>query len=55
MLAIRCEHCDQFSLIGYENEYGEHFCSKECYTFHCVDNHSEIDLNKIKPIENMPR
>lgn len=55
MLAIRCEHCDQFSFIGYENEYGEHFCSKECYTFHCIDHHSEIDLNKIKPIENMPR
>lgn len=50
MLAIRCTHCDQFSFSGFENEYGEQFCSKECYVFHCIDNHYDIDLEKIKPI-----
>ena len=40
MLAIKCKHCNQFSLIGYENEYGEQFCSKLCYAAHCIDNRS---------------
>lgn len=50
MLAIRCIHCDQFSFSGFENEFKEQFCSKECYALHCFDNHQEINLDKLIPI-----
>lgn len=53
MLAIRCKHCDQFSFIGYTNEYKEEFCSKECYTKYCFENNCEADLDKLVMIEEL--
>lgn len=47
MSTIRCKHCDQFLFSGFENEFGEQFCSIECYTLYCFDNHREINLDKL--------
>lgn len=51
MLAIRCIQCGQFSILGYENEFGEHFCSEDCYKWHCLDNGYLVSMDKFKPIE----
>lgn len=47
MSTLRCKHCDQFLFSGFENEFGEQFCSIECYTLYCFDNHREINLDKL--------
>lgn len=38
MLAYECKNCKQIHIWGCENEYDEHFCSKECYLKYCEKN-----------------
>lgn len=50
MLAYMCKHCGQFTILGYVNEFEEHFCTKECYEKFCENNHYAIHLDRLKEI-----
>lgn len=47
MLAYMCENCGQFTVWPVKNEYGEHFCSQECYEKYCEKNNYEPHIEKL--------
>ena len=53
MLAYMCKYCGQFTILGYENDYDEHFCSLECYKKYCNKNDYTYDPEDIRPIRNI--
>lgn len=38
VLAYCCKECGRFTILGYENEFDEHFCSLDCYKKYCENN-----------------
>lgn len=52
MLAYICENCGQFTLLGYENSYEEHFCSIDCYEKYCKNHGYEFQAEHIKKTKN---
>lgn len=52
MLAYICENCKRFTVMGYENGYGERFCSVICYKKYCEKNGYEYKREDIKEIKN---
>lgn len=52
MLAYMCKYCGQFTVLGYVNNYDEHFCSQECYEKYCNKNGYTYDPNDIKIVKN---
>ena len=51
MFAYDCKNCKQFTILGYVNELGEHFCSKECYKEYCEKNNYKPNLDKLIEIK----
>lgn len=51
MLVYKCEHCGQFTFLGYMNEVDEFFCSKKCYELYCAENSYEPDLEKLRSVD----
>lgn len=52
MLAYQCKKCGKFTVLGYENGYGEHFCSHYCYKKYCEENNYTYRLKDITQIKN---
>lgn len=48
MLAYVCKNCGQFTVLGYVNEFDEHFCNQDCYEKFCEKNHYAIHLDRLK-------
>lgn len=53
MLAYTCKHCKRITVLGYVNEYNEHFCNETCYRLYCATHGYEADINKLRPINNI--
>lgn len=52
MLAYDCENCKQITVLGYVNEFNEHFCDERCYLEYCEKNHFEPHLDKLQLVKN---
>jgi hypothetical protein len=52
LLAHMCKYCGQFTLLGYVNDYDEHFCSQECYEKYCNKNDYTYSPKDIRIIRN---
>lgn len=50
MIAYDCKQCGQFTVAGYENEYGEHFYSEKCYEIYCGIHGYEVHKENLKEI-----
>ena len=51
MLAYMCKKCGQFTVLGYVNQYDEHFCDQECYQKYCEAHDYEYNPNDIWEID----
>lgn len=53
MLAYDCKNCKQITVLGYVNEFNEHFCDKRCYLEYCEKNHFEPYLDRLQLVKNV--
>ena len=53
MLAYVCKNCGQVTVLGYVNEYNEHFCTKECYKRYCEKHGYDLNLDKLAQIKRI--
>lgn len=51
MLAYMCKKCGQFTVLGYVNQYDEHFCDQDCYQKYCEAHDYEYNPNDIWEID----
>lgn len=51
MLTYMCKNCGQFTILGYINEFGEHFCDKECYEKYCEKHRYISHLDELKELD----
>ena len=52
MLAYICKNCELFTVLGYVNEYHEHFCTIECYEEYCRKNNYTYNPDNLKLVRN---
>jgi hypothetical protein len=48
MLVYECKQCGQFTIHGFKNEYGEHFCRESCYDVYCATHGYEAHHEKLE-------
>lgn len=51
MLMYKCEHCGQFTFLGYTNEIDEFFCSTKCYELYCVEHSYTPSFEKLHKVD----
>ncbi|MDE6946269.1 MAG: hypothetical protein K2P14_03680 [Anaeroplasmataceae bacterium] len=52
MLAYNCKNCKKVTILGYRNEFNEHFCDERCYLEYCEKHHYMPHLDRLKQIKN---
>lgn len=53
MVAYVCRNCKEFTILGFVNEYNEHFCTKECYEAYCKKHEYGVHWDKLLSMEDL--